>query len=231
MKGSRAWSIWQVWSFPGLRPLRAGQAGGSSSGVTGLALNVEEHTVTQSSSPWTARGLEEPGEPSSSTATGNSPSFRWGSPAVSINSRTHLVWLSRLGRRRHQGASLQRQRLGHLYLPRVHARCPNRASTVRAHNWVVLGALLPQQNQPALFLPLRGLLYFRKANCPTNRAAPVQRFPFRTKLRTPRRAGPRARPRPVRARTWASSTAPSPWPALSAPWSSPISPIRSASTS
>ena len=42
------------------------------------------------------------------------------------------------------------------------ARCPNRAPTVRAHNWVVLGALLDSPVQPALFLPVAGQLYFRK---------------------------------------------------------------------
>src|SRR6266567_164415 len=38
------------------------------------------------------------------------------------------------------------------------ARCPNRASTVRAHNWVVLGALVPDPGQPARFLPVDGRL-------------------------------------------------------------------------
>src|SRR5262249_3884151 len=36
------------------------------------------------------------------------------------------------------------------------ARCPNRASTVRAHNWVVLGALLPESGRPAHFVPVAG---------------------------------------------------------------------------
>jgi hypothetical protein len=46
------------------------------------------------------------------------------------------------------------------------ARCPNRASTVRAHNWVVVGALLPRPAQPAWFLPHSGRLYFRQAQLP-----------------------------------------------------------------
>ena len=54
------------------------------------------------------------------------------------------------------------------------ARCPNRAATVRAHNWVVLGALLPRPSQPALFLPLAGRLYFRQSQLPAGEA-------FRTK--------------------------------------------------
>src|SRR3954453_23068253 len=36
------------------------------------------------------------------------------------------------------------------------ARCPNRAPTVRAHNWVVVGALLEDPEQPAWFLPMDG---------------------------------------------------------------------------
>src|SRR5262249_18085013 len=41
------------------------------------------------------------------------------------------------------------------------ARAPNRAATVRAHNWVVVGAVLPRPGQPAWFLPHTGRLYFR----------------------------------------------------------------------
>src|SRR5439155_3155334 len=47
------------------------------------------------------------------------------------------------------------------------ARCPNRASTVRAHNWVVLGTLLPRPDEPALFLPVGGRLYFRQSQLPS----------------------------------------------------------------
>ncbi len=46
------------------------------------------------------------------------------------------------------------------------ARCPNRAPTVRAHNWVVLGALLPEPGKPAWFLPISGRLYFRESQLP-----------------------------------------------------------------
>jgi hypothetical protein len=37
---------------------------------------------------------------------------------------------------------------------------------VRAHNWVVLGALLPRPSQPAWFLPHTGRLYFRRSQLP-----------------------------------------------------------------
>src|SRR5439155_19354552 len=61
------------------------------------------------------------------------------------------------------------------------ARCPNRASTVRAHNWVVLGALLPQPGQPAHFLPVAGRLYFRQSQRPYAQGDSGPRLPFRTK--------------------------------------------------
>ena len=46
------------------------------------------------------------------------------------------------------------------------ARCPNRAPTVRAHNWVVLGALLHEPEKPAWFLSISGRLYFRQSQLP-----------------------------------------------------------------
>ncbi len=59
------------------------------------------------------------------------------------------------------------------------ARCPNRATTVRAHNWVVLGALLHEPEKPGWFLPISGRLYFRKSQLPAGpEPAP---WPFRTK--------------------------------------------------
>lgn len=44
------------------------------------------------------------------------------------------------------------------------ARSPNRATTVRAHNWVILGDLMP--GRPWSFLPTAGRLYFRKSQLP-----------------------------------------------------------------
>jgi hypothetical protein len=44
------------------------------------------------------------------------------------------------------------------------ARSPNRATTVRAHNWVVLGDLVP--GRPWTYLPLASRLYFRKSQLP-----------------------------------------------------------------
>lgn len=52
------------------------------------------------------------------------------------------------------------------------ARSPNRAETVRAHNWVVLGSLSP--GQPWDYAPWASRLYFRKSQLPVGET-------FRTK--------------------------------------------------
>lgn len=44
------------------------------------------------------------------------------------------------------------------------ARSPNRAETVRAHNWVVMGQLVP--GKPWTYLPCASRLYFRKDQLP-----------------------------------------------------------------
>jgi hypothetical protein len=50
-------------------------------------------------------------------------------------------------------------------------RCPNRARTVRAHNWVVVGTLLPPkvQNIPFTFVPQTAELYCRQTQLPQGR--------------------------------------------------------------
>ena len=49
---------------------------------------------------------------------------------------------------------------------------------MRAHNWVVLGALLHEPEKPAWFLPISGRLYFRKSQLPVGPDGIVE---FRTK--------------------------------------------------
>jgi hypothetical protein len=44
------------------------------------------------------------------------------------------------------------------------ARSPNRATTVRAHNWVVMGDLAP--GKPWTYMPMAARLYFRKSQLP-----------------------------------------------------------------
>jgi hypothetical protein len=71
-----------------------------------------------------------------------------------------------VGRRRHQGVSHQCRRLGTCTFHEYTALSPNRAETVRAHNWVIIGGLVPKPDQPATFLPATGRLYFRKSQLP-----------------------------------------------------------------
>ncbi len=52
------------------------------------------------------------------------------------------------------------------------ARCPNRATTVRAHNWVAMGDLSP--GKPWTYLPVASRVYFRKNQLPVGES-------FRTK--------------------------------------------------
>jgi len=55
------------------------------------------------------------------------------------------------------------------------ARSPNRAETVRAHNWVVMGDLVP--GKPWTYLPHTSRLYFRKSQLPVG-----EKFQTKTKL-------------------------------------------------
>ena len=71
------------------------------------------------------------------------------------------------------------------------ARSPDRAATVRAHDWVVVGALLPRADQPAYFLPTAGLLYFRKTQLPAPQGGAAHRLP--RQVWAARRTGPAAR--------------------------------------
>ena len=55
------------------------------------------------------------------------------------------------------------------------ARCPNRATTVRAHNWVVMGDLAP--GKPWAYMPTASRLYFRKSQLPAG-----ERFQTKTAM-------------------------------------------------
>ena len=52
---------------------------------------------------------------------------------------------------------------------------------MRAHNWVVLGALLDNPGQPPWCLPLSGRLYFRKSQLPLQSQDSDHTVVFRTK--------------------------------------------------
>jgi hypothetical protein len=135
--------------------------------LTGLALNVEEHTITQS-----LVGL---GRPQDWKALETFAEYgHWDQPALErataglIDQAAGRLWY---GYRVWAGDDTKVHRSskkvwGTCTFHEYTARCPNRANTVRAHNWVVLGALLPRPSQPALFLPHAGRLYFRQSQLP-----------------------------------------------------------------
>ena len=92
--------------------------------VTALALNVEEHTITQST-----LAIERPADWKAMETFAEYGAWRptpspaaW--PGWSRRPPAALARLPRLGRRRHQGPPQQPQRLGHLHLPRVHRPLP-----------------------------------------------------------------------------------------------------------
>jgi len=135
--------------------------------VTGLALNVEEHTITQSlvglDRPQDWKALESFAEYGSwdlpflqwelGWVIGRLPQARWYGYRVWAGDDTKVHRTSR-------------DVWGTCTFHEYTARCPNRATTVRAHNWVVLGGLIPAPEQPATFLPVAGALYFRQSQLP-----------------------------------------------------------------
>jgi hypothetical protein len=161
------WSLWQAL----LRPFRYSftEPGWRHfvEWITGLALNVEEHTVTQS-----LLALERPDdwqvletfvetghwnqpllEHSFAQLLDSAPGKRWYGYCISALDDTKVHRTS---------ANVWGTCTFHEYT----ARCPNRATTVRAHNWVVLGRLLENPKGPAWFLPQVGRLYFRRSQLP-----------------------------------------------------------------
>jgi hypothetical protein len=176
------WSIWQAllqsftWAFtrPGHRRF--------VEWVTALALTVEEHTITQSvvaierTADWKAiESFAEYGAWDAAAVTRDltrlieqAPGRIWYGYHVSAADDTKV----------HRSSE---QVWGTCTFHEDSARCPNRASTVRAHNWVLLGAVLYHPDQPAWFLPISGRLYFRKAQLPALPTAPGGTAPFQTK--------------------------------------------------
>jgi hypothetical protein len=180
VKATHLWALWQAT----LLSLALGftQRGQQRfvQWCTGLALNVEEHTITQS-----LVAIDRVGD--------------WKALESFAEYGSWEIWLTQFGIARR--IDQLPNRLWHGYRvwgaddTKVHrsspdvwgtctfhdysARCPNRASTVRAHNWVVTGALLPNAFMPAHFLPVAGQLYFRKSQMPDAQKGPP--ICFRTK--------------------------------------------------
>jgi hypothetical protein len=167
MQATELWSRWQellepfadAFTYPGFQRFREW--------LTGLALNVEEHTITQSligldrAGDWKAlESFAEYGawdqealEHASAELLDQAPDRQWYGYRVwagddsKVHRASKKVW-------------------GTCTFHEYSARSPNRAATVRAHNWVVVGALLPRPSQPAWFLPHTGRLYFRQSQLP-----------------------------------------------------------------
>ena len=180
MNPTRLWAMWQA-------ILLSIALGFTSRGkqrfvqwATGLALNVEEHTITQS-----LVGLDRVEDWKALEAFAEYG--RWDLPCLQESLARRLDRLpdrTWYGYRVWAGDDTKVHRgspdvWGTCTFHECSARSPNRATTVRAHNWVVVGAMLPRANEPALFLPTAGLLYFRKTQLPAPRKGPP--IPFRTK--------------------------------------------------
>jgi DDE superfamily endonuclease len=176
------WTTWQAllqafaWAFTRLGFRRFAQW------ITAMALNVEEHTVTQSvlalDRPDDWKALESFAEygrwPTDDVACAltrlveKAPGRAWHGYHVSAVDDTKV---------HRSSADVWGTCTFHEYT----ARCPNRAGTVRAHNWVVLGALLHEPEKPGWFLPIAGRLYFRQSQLPGRPGEPGSTEPFRTK--------------------------------------------------
>ncbi len=180
MKATWLWPLWQAIVLSvALGFTRRGQQR-FVQWVTGLALNVEEHTITQSlialDRPQDWKALEAFAE----YGHWNLRFLQWGAGRrlARLPNRTwhgYSVWAGDDTKVHRNSKDVWGTCTFHEYS----ARCPNRASTVRAHNWVVLGALLPDPTGPAHFLPTAGRLYFRAAQLPqAGKGPPVT---FRTK--------------------------------------------------
>src|SRR3954465_4845394 len=150
--------------------------------ITALALNVEEHTITQSvtaierTADWKAlESFAEYGAWQADAVTSiltrlidDAPGRTWHGYRVSAVDDTKVP--------RNRGGVW-----GPCTFHEYSARCPNRATTVRAQNWVGLGALLRNDGKPAWYLPISGRLYFRKSHLPRPAPPSGHTEPFRTK--------------------------------------------------
>jgi hypothetical protein len=181
-QATRLWTLWQalltpfaaVFTRPGHRRF--------VEWITALALNVEEHTITQSvvtierTADWKAlESFAEYGAWDRDAVTRTLARLVETAPGrVWYGYRISAVDDTKVHR---SGPDVWGTCTFHEYT----ARCPNRASTVRAHNWVVLGAVLQNPDQPDWFLPIAGRLYFRKSQLPRRSATSSQTEPFRTK--------------------------------------------------
>jgi len=175
MQATQLWSHWQALLEPCATAFTYWGFQRFTEWLTGLALNVEEHTITQSlvalGRPQDWKALE------AFAATG-----AWDQGALEratarlLDQTPDRLWY---GYRVWAGDDTKVHRSskdvwGTCTFHEYTARCPNRAGTVRAHNWVVVGALRPVPDQPAWFLPHTARLYCRRTQLPAGET-------FRTK--------------------------------------------------
>src|SRR5437016_4461876 len=175
MQATELWTHWQqllepcaeAFTYPGFQRF--------TEWVTGLALNVEEHTITQSlvgldrPADWKAlESFAEYGAWDAAALDGASAGLLAAAPGRLWHG--YHVWAGDDTKVHRTSKQVWGTCTYHEYT----ARCPNRASTVRAHNWVVVGALLPRADEPAWFLPHTARLYCRASQLPAG-------MPFQTK--------------------------------------------------
>ena len=186
------WSIWQAllnafaWAFTRHGFHRFAEW------ITAMALNVEEHTITQS-----VLALEQPAAWKALESFAEYGSWHQDRVTWAL---THLI-ATAPGRIWHgyQVSAVDDTKV-HRSSPHVWgtctfheytARCPNRAPTVRAHNWVVLGALAPRTREaravPADLRPALLPAVAVAGRARRHRGVPDQ-------VRTGRRVAPRAGP-------------------------------------
>src|SRR5712691_6629640 len=175
MEVTQLWAHWQAllkpfaegFTYPGFQRFQEW--------VTGLVLNGEEHTITQSliglGRPEDWKALESFAEYGAwDQATVEKVAAELLDQVPDRQWYGYRVWGLDDTKAHRTSASVWGTCTYHEYT----ARCPNRATTVRAHNWVVIGALVPREQEPAWFLPHTGRLYFRKSQLPAGET-------FRTK--------------------------------------------------
>ncbi len=171
---TRLWSVWQglldpfAWAFT-----RAGFRR-FAEWVTALALNVEEHTITQS-----VLAIERPDDWKALESFAGYGAWRGGPVARTLTRRTRAA----PGRHWHgyhvsAGDDTKVHRSGdHVWgtctFHEYTARCPNRAATVRAHNWVVVGRCWRSPASPPGSCRWTGGSTPARRNCPLGPASPA----------------------------------------------------------
>ncbi len=182
MNAMQLWLLWQDILAPFQACFTAPGFGRFVQWLTGLLLNVEEHTITQSltaleqTDDWKAlEAFAEYGawdrehvERVTAQLLEDAPGRLWHGYHVCAGDDTKVHRTSK---------NVWGTNTFHEYT----ARCPNRATTVRAHNWVVVGGLLHNYQQPAWFVPVAARLYCRRSQLPEPGGPNCSPVTFQTK--------------------------------------------------